>query len=233
MKFSEESQFHITKELSEEIQKKFIAEYEAKCAISGTFSSESKEVYCQKKEQQFCDAMNHSQEQVFEGLMAFVVKDTPEFETIPLFKHLKRLNESQTDTEQPETIQELLEIDNANYTKLYNLASEELKIKNYVIASNMFAFLCWLNPLIHYALMGYGLAESLRGNYSQAKEIYEFCQVLAPDEPNLYLYMADNCYMMQDITHAKKFIDQAEVLAHQSNNTDCIAQAEQLKKKLQ
>jgi len=129
-------------------------------------------------------------------------------------------------------VQEVLEISDEDFLKLYNLACEELNQTRYKVASDMFSLLSWINPKFYYNMINLGLAESLQGHHDEAKEIYEACLQITSDEQVLYLYAADNCNQMNDKDNASKFLEQSIALATAANDQECLQNAEQLRIKL-
>jgi len=218
MKSLMDYQFIPTESFCESLKQHFRDEYQSqeKKPLIG------KEDYTNKKTNEFCQTLTEAHRQILAGLEAFINRTTKDFPTDALFKHFSKIAALTPEECEAQTIKQLLEISDADYVKLYNLAAVELNNKNFTDASHMFLLLCWLNPNVYTPLLGLGLAEAQLGNRTKAQEIYEQCIPLGKEDPYVYLYLAENCHKLGDKSKCKGFLDEAKMLATKKNDKVCL-----------
>lgn len=185
--------------LSRTFNKKY-EEANAETLSRGLNPLESREVFCQRKIEEFHEGSEQYQKSLENGIQCFFKKDSK----ILLFKNITSIVNEENLSEK--TPREVFGIDDETCTKMYNLAIDELNQKNYQNASDMFLVLCWLDPLNYLALLNLGLAESLLEHRDTAQEIYESCLSYLPNEPLILLYAADNTYMLGNKEKAQEFL---------------------------
>ena len=235
MKLSPENSLIISGELSDMFIRSFKDAYAEKYCMQlsrGIPPLESQKNFIEKNVGLSNKEINNSLDSFFEGLIAFLKEDHEKSPIIPIFRHLDRLINISSDLVLKKTHQEILDISNEDYLKLYNLAEKEFDKKSYQTASSMFFLLIWLNPTIFHSQLNFGLSKALQGNHKEAEQIYEVCLLSFPEEPLVYVYAADNFYMMGDDQKAKELLELAMQLPSFSANQSCLEMAEQLTEKL-
>jgi len=215
-------QFEATETFSNDLKKYFKNEYESKEKKPLIAEGE----YSEKRTQECCQAITQAHKQLLAGIEAFLKRETDNFSIAVILNKFQKIADSNSTDIQTHTISELLEISDADFIKMYNIATTELNNKNLTEASAMFYFLCWLNPKVYTPLMGWGLTEALLGNRSKAHEIYKLCLPLASHDPYLHLYLAENCHMSDKKSQAKEYLEKAHNLAIEKKDKSCLEMIE-------
>lgn len=231
MNFNPENQSQASKEIVALLGEVFSDQFEEQKALAmakGGLFLEDKEAFCQKKITEFDKSRDDAQEKIVDGIMAFLSKDDKNSTILSMFKHFDKLADLKDEDRLNKSTMEILEISKEDFLTLYNMASDELNHANYQIAADMFTFLNWLHPMMYYCWINLGLAESMLGRHSEAKEIFHSCLELFPEEPILYIYAANNSYMLNEMDEAKELLKQGINLAEAANDQKSLKLAEQL-----
>lgn len=235
MKISDHENFMDFEDLADTLSNTFKDQYSEKYAsslVKGIPPLETQKNFCKKQGDLFNQGMNAIQENLLQGLLAFIKRDSPEFSTPPLFKNFLKLIETSREETAEKTTQEILEIADEDYIQLYNLAVEELNQKNYEEASPMFFLLAWLNPFVYHALLHFAFTESQQGRYEEAKSIYEDYLPSLPKDPLVHLYAANNFRLLGDTRKAQELLNHAKGLADFDENSAYVDMAQQIQEKL-
>lgn len=196
---------------------------------------ETKESFCAKKYAEVVALLESYKQQVLDGLELYKSEETESASSLsPLLNKVENFSQFTEEDIRNKTARELLNVEELELINLYDLASDAINSRDSDAASKMFAFFTWMNPKNYLGWLGYGLAQSLAGNYANAILFYEVSGLIDPSKPYPYLYAADSYYRLGDKQNALHNIDQALQLAEAGGEfyAESIPQAEALKAKI-
>ncbi len=122
---------------------------------------------------------------------------------------LKDKHDLEMQSEQPKTLQEILEFSDEELVDFYAVGKESYERANYQEAGNIFVLLTQLNPKVGSFWSALGAAEEMNGDIEGASHAYIFGSELEMKTLAPYLHGAQCLVKLNKLEEAKKLLNRA------------------------